>query len=56
MRLLIILTILTGCTNEAVEIHRKVKFFGEKNQGCYLVTQPEEIKGYYCLQYMGEKK
>lgn len=62
MRYLLILSLLlTGCNvsvgnsdEKLIMLHNKAQAMAPKRV-CYQVTAPNEIKGQYCLQYMGEK-
>ena len=50
MKILAFLIILTGCTDRATQAHEAAKLLGSKQKVCYTATQPENIRGYYCLQ------
>jgi hypothetical protein len=52
MRLLILLIFSIGCTDRATQVHEAAKLLGNKQKICYTATQPENIRGYYCLQYI----
>lgn len=55
-KLLFLCLFLTGCNQDfATETHKFAKF-AAPDKACYDVTQPEELAGHYCLQYMGKTK
>lgn len=56
MKFIVFLIFLIGCTDRATQVHEAAKLLGSKNKVCYTATQPENIRGYYCLQYVRESE
>jgi hypothetical protein len=56
MKLFVFLVFLIGCSDRATQVHETAKLLGSEQKVCYTATQPENIRGYYCLQYMGLEK
>lgn len=56
MRFFLLLVFLIGCSDRATQVHEAAKLLGNKQKFCYTATQPDNIRGYYCLQYMGLEK
>jgi hypothetical protein len=54
MKLVILLIFLTSCTDKVSEVHILAKHAARDNKVCYTVEKPDEIKGYYCLHYIGK--
>ena len=56
MRLFILLIFLTGCGDRTIRLHRAAKLLGDTHKVCYTITDPEDIRGYYCLEYEGRSE
>lgn len=54
IKYLVLLLMLVGCTDRATQVHEAAKLLGNKQKICYTATSPDNIKGYYCLQYIHE--
>jgi hypothetical protein len=56
MKVIVLLLFLVSCSDKATQLHETAKLIGSSHRFCYTATQPDNIRGYYCLQYMGEGK